>query len=117
MQIEIRGLNERVEAAKHEFIERRLLFSLGRFSSRIRRVMVRLEDLNGPRGGLDKRCHLEARLDGHGVLIVDVSDFEIEPAVSRAAERMARRVSEELTKRRDMRKRGRPATMKSSGQS
>jgi hypothetical protein len=107
MQIDIRSLNGRVNESQHAHVERRLLYTLGRFGNRVRRVMLRLEDLNGPRGGLDKRCHIEARLAGRGVLVVDVRDVELEPAVSRAAERMARRVREELAARRDVRRRRR----------
>jgi hypothetical protein len=106
MRIDIRSLNDRVDDASRAFIERRLLFALGRFGSRIQRVMVRLEDLNGPRGGLDKRCHIEVRMPGRGVLVVDVRDLELGPAVSRAAERIARRVRDELATRRAQRQRG-----------
>ena len=106
MNIEIRNLNERIDQSQRDFIERRLLFALGRFGSRIRRVMVRLEDMNGPRGGLDKRCHIEVRMPGRNVLVVDVRDVELEPAVSRAAERIARRVRDELTSRLAQRQRG-----------
>jgi hypothetical protein len=106
MKIEIRNLNEQVDQSQRDYIERRLLFALGRFGSRIRRVMVRLEDMNGPRGGLDKRCHIEVRMSGRSVLVVDVRDVELEPAVSRAAERIARRVRDELTTRLAQRQRG-----------
>jgi putative sigma-54 modulation protein len=106
MKIEIRNLNDRIDQSQREYIERRLSFALGRFGGRIRRVMVRLEDMNGPRGGLDKRCHIEVRVPGRAVLVVDVRDVELEPAVSRAAERIARRVRDELTTRRVQRQRG-----------
>ena len=106
MKIEIRSLNERIDQAQRDSIERRLLFALGRFGDRIRRVMVRLEDMNGPRGGLDKRCHVEVRMPGRSVLVVDVHDVELEPAVSRASQRIARRVRDELTTRLAQRQRG-----------
>jgi len=106
MKIEIRSLNERIDQSQKDYVERRMLFALGRFSSRIRRVMVRLEDMNGPRGGLDKRCHIEVRVPGRGVLVVDVRDVELEPAVSRAADRIARRVRDGLTAQRVQRQRG-----------
>jgi hypothetical protein len=107
MQIEIRSRNERMDRSRRAQVERRLLYSLGRFGDRVRRVLVRLEDLNGPRGGLDKRCHIEARLSDRGVLVVDVRDVELEPAVGRAADRIARRVREELATRRDSQRRRR----------
>jgi hypothetical protein len=114
MQLEIRSLNEHLESSQIAFVERRLLYALGRFGNRVGRVMVRLEDMNGPRGGLDKRCHIEARLKGRGVLVVDVRDFELEPAVSRAAERIARRVRDELSTRRQGRRRRDPALARAS---
>jgi hypothetical protein len=32
--------------------------------------MVRVSDVNGPRGGMDKRCHLEVNAAGVGLLCV-----------------------------------------------
>ena len=106
MKIEIRCLNEPIGRSHRNYIERRLFFALGRFGDRIQRVMVRLEDMNGPRGGLDKRCHIEVRMPGRNVLVVDVRDVEIDPAVSRAADRIARRVRDQITTRRARRHRG-----------
>lgn len=105
MRIDIRPLNDPITESDRRFIERRLQFALGRFGGRVQRVLVRLEDLNGPRGGLDQRCHIEARVARHGVLVVDVRDTELEPAVSRAADRIGRRVRDELNARRARRQR------------
>jgi hypothetical protein len=110
MEIEVRNLNELIDQSQRDYIERRLLFALGRFGGRIRRVMVRLEDTNGPRGGLDKRCHIEVRMPGRSVLVVDVRDVELESAVSRAAERIARRVRDDLSTRLAQRQRGASST-------
>lgn len=105
MQIDIRSLTGNLHPSMRTQISRRLRYALSRFGRRIHRALVRLEDLNGPRGGLDKRCHIEARVAGHGVMVAEVRDFELESAVSRAAERMARRVRDQLNARRDVRKR------------
>lgn len=104
MQIEIRALNESLRPSQRTLVERRLSYALSRFGNKVRRVLVRLEDMNGPRGGLDKRCQIEVRLQGRGTLVAEVSDTEIEPAVSRAADRIARRMRDALTTRRDSRK-------------
>jgi len=114
MQIEIRGLKETVDASTRAYIERRLSYALGRFGHRVRRVMVRFEDLNGPRGGLDKRCHIEAQISRRGSLVVDVRHVELEPAIARAADRIRRRVSDELSMRRVVRKRGRSPVVRLS---
>ena len=86
-----------------DHVERRLNFALGRFGNRIDRVTVWLEDLNGPRGGIDKCCRIEACLPRSGKLQVEVTDAEIEPAVARAADRIARRVKDDLDRMREKR--------------
>ncbi|MCA9563861.1 MAG: hypothetical protein KC561_10245 [Myxococcales bacterium] len=46
-----------------------------RFPNWIQRVVVRLEDLNGPKGGLDKRVTLELRAhDGSTTRLSDSAD-------------------------------------------
>jgi putative sigma-54 modulation protein len=109
MRIHLRGLGDKLDSALAAYAERRLLFALGRFGGRIGRVNLRLEDTNGPRGGVDKRCHIELRLAGGGSLVVDMRDTAFEPAISRAADRMARRVRDHLAMRRTLRRR-RPTT-------
>ena len=88
-----------------DHIERRLRFALGRLGNRIDRVTVRLEDLNGPRGGVDKRCRIEASVVRSCKLQVEVMGAEIEPAVDRAADRIARRVKDDLDRTREKRMR------------
>ena len=74
--------------------QQRLLFALSRFASRVRSLTVRLSDVNGPRGGRDKRCAVAVQLAGSKRLIV-VEDLEVElqAAIARAADRAARAVA------------------------
>ena len=58
MNIQIRGIGIPPTAALAAHIERRLAFSLSRFSAQIERVVVRFSDMNGPRGGSDKVCRV-----------------------------------------------------------
>lgn len=77
-----------------DLAHRRLEFALGRFASRVRSLTVRLTDLNGPRGGLDKKCLIAVRLDRpRKVLIVEDVDADGGAVISRAADRAARAVS------------------------
>lgn len=92
-----------------EAILERIHFALARLSHRIRTLRVRFDDLNGPRGGIDKRCTLEAVLVHHGRLVVEVTDDKVVAAVSRAARRLSRRVGDEFERSRD-RRRGRSDT-------
>ena len=50
--------------------EQRLRFALRRLQSRVPLAEVQLSDLNGPKGGLDKRCQIALRTDGAGTVVV-----------------------------------------------
>ena len=67
------GEKSSVSEGLHDFITRRLHFVLGRFAREIERVTVRVGDLNGPRGGTDKRCHMEVKLRGLGDVLGEAS--------------------------------------------
>lgn len=72
----------------------RLEFALGRFAGRVRSVSVSLTDLNGPRGGIDKKCLIAVRLErSPRVIVIEDVDTDAEVVVSRAAERSARAVA------------------------
>ena len=85
-----------------EFAERRLQFALGRFGPRVQRVMVYLEDTNGPRGGIDKRCRMVARLTPFRDVVVEGADCELETLIGRTADRLGHSVRRELDRRRHM---------------
>lgn len=77
-----------------DFAQRRLEFALGRFAGRVRSLSVRLTDLNGPRGGLDKKCLIAVRLERpRRVIVIEDVDASEQVVVSRAAERAARAVA------------------------
>jgi putative sigma-54 modulation protein len=84
-----------------ELLERRLSFALSRFGPRVRAVSVRLVDLNGPRGGIDKKCSIEARLAPRGSVRVESTDGELPAAVDRAAARLGRAVARALERGRE----------------
>jgi hypothetical protein len=74
--------------------QQRLLFALSRFANRVQSLTVRLSDVNGPRGGRDKRCSIAVRLAGSKrLIVVEDLDVELPAAISRAAERTARAVA------------------------
>lgn len=50
--------------------ERRVRHALKRLAWLVPRVRVHLSDINGPRGGIDKRCQIELITDGGKSVIV-----------------------------------------------
>jgi len=73
---------------------RQIEFALGRFAGRVRSLSLRLVDLNGPRGGADKKCLIAVRLSRPDRLIV-VEDVDpiAAAAIHRAVARMSRAVA------------------------
>jgi ribosome-associated translation inhibitor RaiA len=104
MQIAIQARGFPLTEALKNHVHIRLGFNLSHAARRIRRVGIRLSDLNGPRGGVDKRCLVEVRLDGLSPVVIE--DIEpdmytaIDRAVGRAARTVMRRLAHGMSKRR-----------------
>lgn len=101
MKLDVIGQRIEVTEALFAHAERRLQFALGRFGARIPKVTATVADLNGPRGGIDKRCRLIADVTPRGKVIVEVSDADVFIALDRAADRLGRAVARELERRRE----------------
>jgi putative sigma-54 modulation protein len=100
MNIEVRASNVQISEALASHIERKIDFALRRFAGRVERVVVRLVDLNGPKGGPDKRCKMAARLSAPAPsVIVEAIDGDAYAAVSQAASRLDERVARTLARR------------------
>ena len=103
MQIEIQALNFPMTHALRGHIERRLRFTLNTSSQYVKRILVRLSDINGPRGGNDKRCHLEVILPGLAVVVED-TEADLYLAINRATSRAGRTVMRQLRRRRHIKR-------------
>jgi len=66
-------------------------------------VILRMDDVNGPRGGADKRCQIVARIAPWGDFRVEGLDGDLYGAIDRAADRLDRAVAREIERRREMR--------------
>lgn len=101
MLIEVSNRNVTLDEKQREWIQRRLQFALGRFSSCIRRVSVVFRDVNGTRGGVDKKCRLRVVLIPDGEVIVEDTDSSVEAVVAMVSERAARSVARRIERRND----------------
>ncbi len=96
MELIISVGSDDVDPGIREHVERRLRFALGRFQRHVRRVRVRLEDVNGPRGGVDQRCLIVVSLAGRPNVVIDHLDVEAHAAIDRATTRAGRAVARQL---------------------
>jgi putative sigma-54 modulation protein len=71
-----------------DYASRRLSFALRRFEHAIRRVTVRVVDLNGPKHGPDSRCSMIADLEGGRRIFVDATTAWPFASITRAARRL-----------------------------
>ena len=86
---------------------RAVAFALDRFEDRIREVVLRIADVNGPRGGRDQRCTLALAVAGGGSIVLEDQDESAERCVHRLARRAARVLSRLKSMRVKRRREGR----------
>ena len=68
--------------------------------TRVVHVVAVCEDVNGPKGGVDKYCRLTAQGPGLGMVVVEERDTVLGRAVDRAAQRLTRAVVRSVERRR-----------------
>jgi ribosomal subunit interface protein len=87
MRIEIRARHIDLTETLRTHCERRVRFALDRLSDRVKEVVLRLEDTNGPRGGVDKACRVTLRLEHGKELTLESKDTTLVAAVDKALDR------------------------------
>ena len=85
-------------------------FALRRLSTLIPRAKVQFSDVNGPRGGVDKRCQVELITDSAGTVVIASLARDWRTALDRSLTR-ARRVLTRTVQRGQKPVRGRTARL------
>ena len=101
MRIDIQARGFSLTAPLLDHTQQRLRFALTRSGDRIRRVVVRLGDTNGPRGGADKFCKIRVVLDRALPVLIEDSGADLYAVIDRAAERAGRNVAKNVERRRE----------------
>ena len=100
MQIALYARSFSLTDALRNHAEQRLRLALTRHAEHVRRVVVRLSDINGPRGGADMRCDLQVMLSGLPDVVTNATATDLYFAISRAAERASHGVMRRLRRQR-----------------
>lgn len=96
MRIEMKARGFTLTQGLRAHVEQRLQFALSRFQDRLRWVTVRLSDINGPKGGVDKLCQLQLCVQGLPDIVIKDTEADLYVAVDRAAERAGRMLRRHL---------------------
>jgi putative sigma-54 modulation protein len=83
MKLSLRVRGATADKELTEQVRNRAAVALGRFSDRVNSVVVRLDDMNGPKGGIDKRCTVEVT-GSFGQRLSEARDQSFGVAVDRA---------------------------------
>lgn len=103
MQIDIRAKGFELSPALREHAERRLGFALSWAVYDVRKVAVRLYDINGPRGGEDKCCRIQIALPGTSDVVIEDTETDLYMAINRAVDRAERSLARRLERQREHR--------------
>jgi ribosomal subunit interface protein len=108
MQIDIQARVFSLTDALRSYAERRLCSTLTCCDDHIRRVVMRLSDINGPRGGEDKRCHLQVVLDGLPDVVIEDIEADLYVAIDRATDRAGRTLVRKTDRQQSLLRQSRP---------
>lgn len=100
MQYDIQSAGFPLTEAMAAHVRRRLCFALARHADRITQVAVRLGEIHGPRGDIDKFCRIQMKLlDAATVQITD-SGPRLDAVIDRASDRSQHAVATRLERAR-----------------
>lgn len=90
MQMDIQARSFALTEGLRAHVEQRLRFAMTRFQDQMVRFAVRLSDVNGPKGGVDKGCHPQVRLRGLPDIVVKDTEVDLYVAGDRAGRTLER---------------------------
>ena len=95
LSIQSRGFT--LTPALKQRVSKRIGLIIGNTGHPITNVDVRLSDINGPKGGVDKRCQIHIKLSGYPSVTVTDIQHDMYYAIDRAASRATRIVRRRLS--------------------
>jgi len=106
MQFDIQSQHFSLTDSLRIHAEQRLHSALGYFGDYIERVVMHLSDINGPRGGEDKCCHIQVVLAGLPDVVIEDVEADLYVAIGRATDRAGRTVARKIERQQTLFKQG-----------
>src|SRR5688572_19150419 len=104
--MDVCALNFKLTTAIERHVKDRIRLALGvaGVAAAVAGAMVRLRDINGDRGGVDKACRIVVWLRGRGAIVVEAVDRVLYAAIDAAAARLREAARRRLRRRRTLRR-------------
>lgn len=103
MEIVIHGSHVTIPDRTKAAITKRVETSFKRLADHISRVHVTLGDINGPKGGVDKTCRVQAEGFEFPPIVADERDSVLTAAINRAVAKVKNNLARQIERRRDKR--------------
>jgi putative sigma-54 modulation protein len=101
MQLDIRASGFELTAGLREHAERRLHLTLDWARHDFNKVILRFTDINGPRGGNDKRCLLRIPMAHMREVVIEDTAADLYIAIDCAIDRAGRTLERRLARQRE----------------
>ncbi len=88
-----------LDAADRAYVRRKLGMKLGKFARAVERVTVRVRDVNGPKGGVDKVCAIKVVLTGLPSVVIEQKHASLQAAMDGALRRTEAAVRRSMQRR------------------
>jgi ribosomal subunit interface protein len=96
MKVKVQTRHLELTSELIEYVKRRISFALEYRFDTIKRVVVTVSDVNGPKGGEDMRCQVIIKLDGQNDIVVDNKSAHLRTAIDKAADKASKTVTKRL---------------------
>lgn len=92
LPVHIRATQMDLGAVERNYIRQKLGLKLGKYANSIERISVRIDDENGPRGGVDQSCRIKVVLSSLPSVVFESRDASLNAAVDAALSGVQRAV-------------------------
>ena len=96
MQLEVNSRQTDIDEDVLCKAKRLLRFSLSRFKGAISRVKLMFNDVNGPKGGIDKRCRIMVKMKTAGQIVVENDGMDYIETLSICLDRLTRAIRRKI---------------------
>lgn len=99
MEIVVNDKQKLLSEAAVNRAQLRVSASFAKFSDNVKSVTITVEDVNGPKGGVDKECRVLVRLKKLKDVVIKTNNESISKSIPGAIDRAARSVGRLLDRR------------------